>query len=142
MSVFLEKIASRGYKITPPRRLILKVMEEKKVPLTAEDIAREIKKERPEISLATVYRNLNLLVEMDLVNKFHGGGEAALYQLSWEHEHYMICLICGKVINLTFCPLKEEINDVALQYDFMIKSHYFQINGYCGACKQKSGIGG
>lgn len=137
MSVFLEKISSNGYKLTPQRRLILKVMEDKDMPMTAEDIAREIRKERPGVSLATVYRNLNLLVGINLVNKFHGGGEAALYQLARRHEHHMTCLVCGRIINLPFCPLKGEINDIAGRYGFEIKGHYFEITGYCGDCRLK-----
>lgn len=143
MSAFLEKISSNGYKITPQRELILKIMEESNIPLTAEAITGEIRKEKPNISLATVYRNLNLMVEMRLVNKFYAGSEPALYELSDEHKHHhhMTCLNCGKVINLAICPLKKEIDDIARQYNFMVKDHYFEIIGYCSQCKIKDDRG-
>lgn len=144
MSVFLEKISINGYKITSQRKLILKIMEERAVPLTAEAITGEIRKEKPNVSLATVYRNLNLMVEMRLVNKFYAGSEAALYELSAEHKHHhhMTCLSCGKVINLPTCPLKKEIDDIANKHDFIVKDHYFEITGYCGQCKLKDKMGG
>lgn len=142
LSDFLEKISDNGYKLTPQRKLILKVLETRKGPLTAEEIAREVRKERPGISLATVYRNLALLVKINLVDKFHAGGEAALYQITGEHSHHFTCLGCGRVINLNFCPLREEINEIANQYRFAVKNHYFEITGYCEGCSLKNDMGG
>ncbi|MBO8158225.1 transcriptional repressor [Thermosyntropha sp.] len=142
MQKLLEKISGNGYKITPQRKLILQVLMEKGNPLTAEEIAVEVKKVRSDMSTATVYRNLSLMTSIGIINKFYLESEPAFYELAEKHGHHMRCISCGRVYSLNICPLNGEVISIAEEYGFTIKSHYFEIGGYCRECSSKNSMGG
>ncbi|MDD3890049.1 MAG: transcriptional repressor, partial [Syntrophomonadaceae bacterium] len=62
MTELLERLSALGFKITPQRRLILEVLQESNRHLSAEEIAELVREIQPSVSVATIYRNLNLLV--------------------------------------------------------------------------------
>lgn len=137
MSELLEQLSSCGYKITPQRRLILEVLQDSDRHLTAEEIAESIRKLQPSVSVATVYRNLNLLVDINLVSKLDLHDGPARYELNRGHNHHMVCLDCGTAIKLGVCPMQDEIKDVINENGFEVLGHHFEITGYCKQCQLK-----
>lgn len=117
-------------------------------PLSAEDIYFRVHKIYSDIGLTTVYRNLELLVSMQLVNKFDFGHGCAKYELSdknpnVKHHHHLICTVCNRVIS--YCDfmdqelkyLKETEKGLAKKYQFDIKDHVIQFYGLCKSCQKK-----
>ncbi len=137
-----------GYRITIPRQIILKVLEESSGHLSAEDIYLKVYKIYPAIGLATVYRTLEILVNMGLVSKFDFGDGRARYELIQDikepvHHHHLVCTNCGRIIDYTDF-LEEEIElikkiekKLSAKYNFEIKNHTIQFNGLCDKCSNK-----
>ena len=101
---FRKLLKERGLKTTSQRMAILRVLlSQPECHLTAEEIYDLVKKDWPDIGLATVYRNIQLLSEMNLIDKLNLDDGYVRYEIgdqdqkSHHHHHHMICVSCGKV---------------------------------------------
>ncbi len=130
-------IKDKGLKKTKNRESVLRLLFSRNVPVTADDLYILLKKEQTNIDLSTVYRILNVFVENELVLKTNISGETrALFEINKsEHKHRLICLSCGKMIEIKGCPLIEYEKSVAEMTDFDITKHKLEITGYCPLCK-------
>ncbi|MGI5912302.1 MAG: Fur family transcriptional regulator [Syntrophomonadaceae bacterium] len=135
MSGFLEKLSAEGYKVTPQRRIIIQVLDKSSKHLSAEEIADQVRKIEQSISVATVYRNINLLVDLGVVSKLDLHNGPARYELNQGHNHHLVCLGCGNAIKLGVCPMQDEIKRVIAENGFEVNSHHFEITGYCRECQ-------
>ena len=137
-----------GYRLTIPRGAILDVLSKTSKHLSAEDIYLSVHKIYPAVGLTTVYRTLELLVQIGLVFKFDFGDGRARYELSEgpkgaRHHHHLICANCGRVIDYTDF-IDEEVKlliqtekGLSEKYDFEITNHLIQFYGLCGSCRRK-----
>ncbi len=135
----LEKLRENGYKITPQRQEILKAILSCPGPQSAEEIHQRVTAKHPNISLDTVYRNLNVLLSIDLVCKFNLIEGKSSYEINKgnSHHHHLVCLKCGTAEPVDFCPLKYfDQQNIIKAKDFEIKGHRFEIYGYCSTCKK------
>ena len=137
-----------GYRVTVPRQAILDVLGKTSRHLSAEDIYLEVHKIYPNVGLTTVYRTLELLVQMGLVLKFDFGDGRARYELTegpkGVHHHHLICMNCKRVIDYTdFVDeeaefLKRAEKGLAKKYKFEIKGHLIRFYGLCEKCREKA----
>lgn len=130
-------IKDKGLKKTKNRESVLRLLSYQHIPVTADDLYIMLKKELINIDLSTVYRILNVFVENDLVLKTNISSETrALFEINRsEHKHRLICLGCGKMIEIKGCPLIEYEKSVAEMTRFDIMKHKLEISGYCPLCK-------
>ncbi|MBN2190294.1 MAG: transcriptional repressor [Candidatus Aureabacteria bacterium] len=138
-----------GYRVTAGREIILDALTKTDKHLSAEDIYLSVKKACPGIGLATVYRTLEILVEMGLVLKFDFGDGRARYELAESpdkranHHHHLICTSCKRVIDYTdFIEdevelLRKTEKGLSAKYNFDIKNHVIQFYGICEKCRRK-----
>ncbi|MDD3297047.1 MAG: transcriptional repressor [Candidatus Omnitrophica bacterium] len=137
-----------GYRFTFPRRLILDVLSSSSMHLSAEDVYLEVHKKYPGVGLATVYRTLELLVQMGVVSKSDFGDGRARYEMNkgpegQRHHHHLVCSNCGLVIDYAdFIDeeaklLKKVERGLSEKYKFEINSHLMQFYGLCEKCKGK-----
>lgn len=133
----LEQLRKNGYKITPQRQEIVRALRDNPCPLSAEDIHQKIADQYPNMSLDTVYRNLNLLQELDIIIECNFRDGKSRYELNSgeKHHHHLICLKCGCTETVDFCPLKYLDQTQIDKKDFKIKEHRFELFGYCSACR-------
>ncbi len=138
-----ETLHSYNYKLTPQREIVLRVLlENKHNHLNAEDVYLMIREKSPDIGLATVYRTLELLSELKIVQKLHFGDSVTRYEISSEedshHHHHLICLKCGKVeeINEDWLGFIEE--KVEKEYGFEIMDHRLIFQGICSECRKSN----
>jgi len=137
-----------GYRITLGREAILEALATTEKHLSAEDIYMRIHPRCPQAGLTTVYRTLDLLVEMRLVTKYDFGDGRARYELAEgpkgkHHHHHLVCTGCKKVIDYTDF-IKDEVEllqrtekGLSKKYDFRIMNHEIQFYGLCSACAGK-----
>ena len=137
-SMDVERILrAKGRRITPQRKLILNVLQERGEHLSADEIYFLTRQRRPGISLSTVYRTLEMLREMGLVSKLHLDGENRYeIQRGEEHQH-LICLGCGRVIEFKCTHCARMHQDLAAQHGFKITGSRVELLGYCAECQQK-----
>lgn len=135
MSWPLDKLTAQGYKVTPQRRIILQTLADSSRPLSAEETAGQIRKIEAGISVATVYRNINLLVAIGVVSKLDLHDGPARYELNQGHNHHLVCLNCGSAIKIDFCPMQEDLKGLIAESGFEVDNHHFEITGYCRDCQ-------
>ena len=141
----LEKILKESkFRMTLPRKVIMELLSKTEEHLLAKDIYLKISKKHPDIGLTTIYRTLDLLVGMGLINKFEFGEGQSRYELAWdfkEHHHHLVCLKCGKITDYNdfiddevkfFNKIQKVLSK---KYKFSIDNHEVYFYGKCNLCK-------
>ena len=137
-----------GYRLTVPREAILDVLNKTSKHLSAEDIYLVVHRIYPAIGLTTIYRTLDLLVQMGIVFKFDFGDGRARYELAEgpkgsHHHHHLICTTCNRVIDYTdFIDEEAKLlqgteKGLSKKYNFKIINHLIQFYGICDKCSGK-----
>lgn len=137
-----QQLQQSSYKLTPQREATVRVLiENEKDHLSAEDVYLKVKDKAPEIGLATVYRTLELLAELKVVDKINFGDDVARFDLRKEgakhFHHHLVCMECGRVdeIHEDLLPKVEE--RVESEYQFKILDHRLTFHGICSECQAK-----
>lgn len=130
----IQQIKSKGFKITPQRRAIIEALLLPNRPPTARDVLDIVRHKFPEISLDTVYRNLNLLADIGCVIQINlKNSETSRFEILKHHHHHLICLSCGEAVCLEKCMLDNHMG-VLKDKGYEIVGHAFEIYGYCPSC--------
>lgn len=137
-----KKLHQAGMKLTPQRRATVNTLLKYQTKhLSAEELFTLIKLEEPEIGLATVYRTLDLLTELQIVERVTFDDGVARYDLrraDQQHfHHHLLCSVCGKVEEIHEDLLGEVENEVLRKYGFTVQDHRLTFHGVCGACSRK-----
>lgn len=141
-----DLLKEKGMKITTQRLAILKVLiQQPNRHLTAEEIYDLVKVDWPDIGLATVYRNIQLLSEMHLIDKLNLDDGYIRYELgnserdkNQHHHHHMICLDCGRVFMFEEDLLDNLENKIMQTTGFVVSDHEVKLYGHCKACEEKN----
>lgn len=136
-----QRLQERQCKLTSQRQLILQIFIDNAAEhLSAEDVHLLLKNKKNDIGLATVYRGLELLSEMDILHKIDFGDGKLRYEInSDESEHYhhhLICLKCGCVMEFADDLLESLEHDIELKNGFKIIDHQLKFYGYCRECQR------
>lgn len=139
LEIIYKKLHENDYKITPQRRVILKVfLDNVEHHLSAEEIYNIVRVTNPEIGLATVYRTLDLLAELEILQKVNFGDGRSRYEFSdteVHHHHHLICLKCGEVTEFDDDKLEELEAAIGKKSGFKIIDHQVKFFGYCQKCQ-------
>lgn len=130
-------INAPGLRITSQRALILDVIRQGKGHMDADEVYRRARDKKPRLSLSTVYRTLQTLKKLGLVEELHFDEAHHHYEVkpSTEH-HHLVCLSCGKVIEFSR-PLSRYIKrNVPEAKDFDVVETEVRVSGYCAKCRQ------
>jgi Fur family ferric uptake transcriptional regulator len=134
-----EKFNQHGLRMTRPRKEVVAILKESKVPLTPQTIHQRAISRNCDIGLVSVYRTLDLLSELDLVRRVHGQDGCHGYVLaSPGHHHHLICRKCGKAVEFTGSgDLSEFIERIERNTGFAIDEHILQLYGLCQQCQEQ-----
>ncbi len=103
--------------------------------LTAMELYVQVKKIAPTVSQDTLYRNLELLSQINVVNRITvRGGD--LFELERHHHHHFVCIYCGAVTCLQGCPIGPEQLAEAHENGFEVLYHSFLLSGCCHKCQE------
>jgi Fur family ferric uptake transcriptional regulator len=141
------KFREYGYRITVGRKEILDVLTNSKGHLSAEEIYLKVHEKHPSVGLTTIYRTLDVLVSIGLLQKFDFGDDRARYEIidaanEKGHHHHLICTECKKIIDYKdFIDeesemLKKTEKALSEKYKFEIKKHVIEFYGLCPDCKK------
>jgi Fur family transcriptional regulator, peroxide stress response regulator len=118
---------------TIQRDLVLEIINNSLDHLTAEEVFEVASKSIPNISLTTVYRNLNLLVDIQKIRKIKSfDGKDHYDKLHSKHDHF-ICLKCKKIFDIY---QTVNLNYKNIPDDFEIVNFDITYSGYCNECKK------
>lgn len=138
---FKEQLKERGYKMTTQRQAVLDViMEHEGEHLSTEEIYEHVKKAHPEIGLATVYRTLILMDNMEVVYKLDLDDGCSRYELNRHKEdhrhHHLICTRCGTVAEVQEDLLENLEEQILTKNQFIVRDHRVKFYGYCKNCTE------
>ncbi len=136
-----EILKEEGYKLTTQRKAILDaILENHEKHLNPEEIYNIVKLKCPDIGIATVYRTLQLFEKLNIVCRVNFDDGYNRYELIYDTEqhqhHHLICLNCGKVIEVKMDLLETLENEIEREYGFSIVDHNVKFFGYCSDCEK------
>ncbi|SDW31342.1 Fur family transcriptional regulator, ferric uptake regulator [Tepidimicrobium xylanilyticum] len=140
MEEMKEKFKEEGYKLTTQRRAILDaIIENHEKHLSPEEVYDIVKAKYPEIGIATVYRTLQLLEKLNIIYRVNFDDGYNRYELCNDSEnhqhHHLICLECGKVMEVKLDLLESLEKQIEEQNNFKIINHNVKFFGYCADCQ-------
>lgn len=134
------KLKEKDYKMTEQREAVLAVMfKNRGKHLTAEEVLEKARKKSPNIGIATVYRTLEKLTEIEVLYKSVFEGGKFRYEIydadsKHHHHHHIICVNCGMISEVQ----EDLLSDLELKIElqgFKIIDHDLKFFGYCPKCK-------
>ena len=126
-------------KNTKTRKLVLELLEQTHIPVSAEELYDRARAMGASLSLATVYRTLSVLTERGAVLKQSNRDGKTYYQLNdHHHKHFLVCTVCGEIVQVDACPLCKLEEELAKSTGYRITGHSLEFMGTCPRC-QKGG---
>ena len=133
-----SQLRAAGLRITPQRQLVLQILARSGRHLDANGIYERGRRRHARLSLSTVYRTLSVLKDTGVVRELHLDGEQHHYELDAKGEHFhLVCLDCGKVIEMSSTAFSEAADAAASAHGFEIASAQVELTGYCTDCRKK-----
>jgi len=135
--IFRNYLQERGLRNTRQREVILHAFLLADKHITVEELFNMIKVKNPEIGYATVHRNLGLLCESGIADEIKIGNQKARYEPKLEREHHdhLICIKCGRFIEVNDSKIEKLQDKLAEANDFRPVRHKLEIYGYCKDCR-------
>ena len=130
-------LKGKGLKITPQREAILKEISKDNGHRECEDIYLAMIQKGKNVSRATVYRTLEILVQNDFARKLELGDGRARYESkvgSLHHDH-IVCTSCGKIVEYMNQEIEDLQEKIANNYHFNLQRHIHQLFGICNKCR-------
>jgi len=132
LSVLLEN----GYRVTSARRAVVETMANSLRALTPVEVYDAARLRAPNLGLVSVYRTLEKLEELGLVQRVHHSKDCqAFLPAGRGHQHLILCSRCGKAVLFEGEDTAALFGTVAQQTGFEIKEHWLQLYGLCADCK-------
>jgi Fe2+ or Zn2+ uptake regulation protein len=132
-----DLLNSVGLRNTQQRELILEIIRKGKGHMDADDVYQTARKKNPRLSLSTVYRTLQTLKELGLIEELHLDETHHHYEIkdSRDHHHF-VCLKCGKVVEFETAAAARMMREVSREKGFEIINTEIRMTGYCADCKK------
>ncbi|MFO7584266.1 MAG: Fur family transcriptional regulator [Anaerolineales bacterium] len=136
---WIDSLSESGYRVTAPRRAIIEIMAGSPRALGPLEIYDQGRKEYPGLGLVTVYRTLEKLEELGLIERVHHPQGCHMYLRAADgHEHLVLCTACGKAEYFSGDDISKLMNAVAEKTGFEIREHWLQLFGLCSDCKKQN----
>jgi Fur family ferric uptake transcriptional regulator len=133
-----QRLAEAGYRRGGARSAVIALLDRQPCALTAFDIERELREGGRSVGRASVYRVLDELVSLGLVDRVEVGQGVARYEPARgeaHHHHHMVCDRCGDVIPFEDAELERTIGRLAHRVAFDVAEHDIVLRGSCAACR-------
>ena len=133
----VKRIEKRNrYKRSRQRERILELLQSTGRHPTADWLYQQLKEEFPNLSLGTVYRNLTILLEQELIRKIDFGSTFDRFDANIGPHYHFICKRCGSIIDLEL-PIDESLNErVNRATPFAVENHRIEFFGLCDRCRK------
>jgi Fur family ferric uptake transcriptional regulator len=124
-----------GHRITEPRRAVAQLIAEQVGHFTSADLVRDARVRRRGVGRATIFRTLELLETLGLVERIDlPSGEHAYVGCAPSHHHHVICSRCGRTAEIADAGLRTVVREVARATGFRVDEHRLELFGLCPSC--------
>jgi Fur family ferric uptake transcriptional regulator len=129
----MQRLDEAGYRSGAARREVIELLAEEPCAVTALEIDRRL----DSVGRASVYRTLDQLDRLHLVQRVEIGGDAAGYERvdAEQHHHHLVCEECGRLAPFADRSLEQAIEAVSRTADFEVEAHDVVLRGRCPDCK-------
>ena len=131
----ITSLRRRGVRLTPQREIILDAIHQEDEHMTADEIYQRVLARSPAINIATVYRTLDLLKELHVVNEINLGSCTRYELCQAEPHHHLVCQACGQSLTLDHAILVSLEHTLEKQYGFKAQIDHMVIYGLCARCQ-------
>ena len=139
----VDKLRNSGKRLTPQRRIILEILDNTNDHLDAEEVFSRARQKDSRLNLATVYRTLGILKEMDLVDQryFARDHKREYYERVRKGEHYhFTCVSCGEVMEVETPRISQAKKEIAKMTGVQFTHVCLCFEGYCADCSQNENV--
>lgn len=138
---WLELLQQDGCRVTAPRRTIVELLVNSPRAMDALELYDLSRKVQPGIGLVTVYRTLEILEQLNLIQRVHReDGCHMVMKAAVGHQHYLVCTTCGRTTLFQGDDLSQLFSSVASETGYRVQDHWLQLFGTCPACLKDNGI--
>ena len=132
----IQVLRANGYKVTRPRKQVLKVLEQVQEPVSPYDIQRILEENGEHLNHVTIYRILDLFCLLNLAHRILLSGGFVKCNLGEKEgcHRFMVCRQCGALKEFADRALCEEENEIAQDSGFYAEQHYSELFGLCSHC--------
>jgi len=134
--LWLTQLQENGYRLTGARRAVVETVVLSNHALTPVEVYDAARRAYPALGLVTVYRTLEKLEELHLIQRVHQPqGCQAFITLGEGHQHLLLCQNCGQASFFEGDDLDNLIDSIARKTGYSIREHWLQLFGLCKNCK-------
>jgi len=134
--IWLNTLHENGYRLTEARKAVVQTVAESLRALTPLEVFDAARAAYPALGLVSVYRTLEKLEELHLIQRVHQpGGCQAFISASQGHQHLLLCQRCGQVAYFEGDNLEPLIAGISRQTGYEIHDHWLQLFGLCKNCQ-------
>ena len=138
MDRFFAAHRESGLPVTSQRRVVFEAILDRTDHPTAEQLYRAVSGQLPQISRMTVHRVLGTFVSLGLVAKACHPGSAARFDPKLTRHHHLVCLDCGRILDVEDPRLNRVPWPKVNKKEFLIEDFLVHFRGHCGQCRRKS----
>ena len=131
-----HELRTNGCKVTPQRLAIYDMLSKTVEHPTAETIYKELKPLYPAMSLATVYKSVEVLEEINAIQALNMGEDSFRYDANTSKHFHIKCMKCGKVLDAPSQDLQPLVQELEQKTHFTITDHRVYFYGICPACQE------
>ena len=130
-------LTAPGLRVTSQRALILEIIRQGRGHMDADEVYRRARQKQPRLSLSTVYRTLQTLKKLGLIEEVHFDETHHHYEIKPPTEHHhLVCLGCGRVVEFQYPLARLVKRNVAEAKNFEITGSEVRMTGYCPTCQE------
>jgi len=131
-----EEARRRGVRWTNQRQVIVETFIRCDDHVTVEELHRRVRVLDASVSAATVYRTINMLVEIGVATKRHFGDGSATFESSLHKHHHdhLVCMSCNKIQEFELQEIEDLQEKVAIDHGFQLVQHRLELYGICREC--------
>ena len=136
LSRILVELRAAGGRMTTARRALVTALVAADGHVTADDLAETVQRDHPDVHRSTIYRTLDALEQLGIVDHVHLGHGRAVYHLTDDPHQHLVCEACGEVTEAPdelFVPLALRLR---AEYGFTIRPNHFAVLGRCRGCAE------
>ena len=136
LEIWEQSLRQRGYRVTRPRLQVMEIIASTKTPLTPQEIYQNTLKLANPPGIASVYRTLEMLDQLGLIQQIHQpGGCHGIWPAQEGHIHYLICKDCGHLRVIEGSEqIESYISTIEDQTGYQVEEHWLQFFGLCEGC--------
>jgi len=131
----LALVREHGGRATPARRLLLEALFGSQEHRTAEELAAQVRAHAPDVHLSTIYRQLEELERLGVIDATRLGDGPASYHLASATHGHLVCEKCGSMTEVPDDMFRDLIGSARARYGFAINPHRFAVTGRCANCQ-------